>query len=68
MLKGGEVGGKEEEDEARKRMIHDPAVFLQFMQRQVCPRRRVKSSESLTLTVMAPQLQVASILTCEKFM
>lgn len=33
--------------EATEGEIHDPAVFLQFIHRHVCPRRRVKSSESL---------------------
>lgn len=48
--------------EGKEGEIHDPAVFLQFIQRHVCPRRRVKSSESVTLTVMAPQLQDPSII------
>jgi hypothetical protein len=42
------VGGKGARGE-----IHEPAVFLQFVQRHVWPQRRVKSSESLTRTVIA---------------
>ncbi len=40
----------------------DPAVFLQFIQRQICPRRRLKRSGSLIRTVIAPQRQVPSIM------